>query len=192
MDYPEILKNKVNEICPVSNAFVDEFLQIFKLEKFDKNDYYSRKGAFSEKVSFVCKGVFRIFYTNNSGDEWNKHFVIENEFISGSISKEKKSTTNVQALTTVVCLTTSREKLCRLSEKHEELNTVSQKLIHQIWEKEQEKEFLLLSNDAKARYLAFNRNFPELLSRIPHYHVASYLGITPTQLSRIRKENNTH
>ena len=49
------------------------------------------------------------------------------------------------------------------------------------------REIEFVQNDASARYLCFINEYPALKDRLPQYHIASYLGITPTQLSRIKK-----
>jgi len=192
MDYIEQLKREVHKLQLVSDNSLSEFVQLFKIEEFRKHDYFSVEGTYPRKVSFVCDGIFRIYYTNNNGDEWNKHFVVNNEFISAGINVKNKSIITIQALTDAVCLTTSVDRLIALSENNTEIETLIQKLIHRVWEKEQQKELLLLSNNAKERYLNFNQNFPELKNHIPHFHIASYLGITPTQLSRVRKKIKSH
>jgi hypothetical protein len=55
-----------------------------------------------------------------------------------------------------------------------------------------EREISLVQLDASARYQQFMSDFPRLVERLPQYHIASHLGITPTQLSRIRKKSSFH
>ena len=125
---------------------------------------------------------------NDKGEEWNKHFLQENDFIASSISPEKKSITNIQALSKVLVLCIPYVKLMEIANKYKQINIFIQKLTFEYLEQKQKREIRLLSEEAMSNYLIFKKDFPNLEKGIPHYHIASYLGITPTQLSRLRKK----
>ena len=76
----------------------------------------------------------------------------------------------------------------KIANKHKQINVFIQKLTFEYLEQKQDREIRLLSEEAMSNYLMFRENFPDLENKIPHYHIASYLGITPTQLSRLRKK----
>ena len=79
-------------------------------------------------------------------------------------------------------------ELMKVSVKFKEVSSFIQKLTFEYLEQKQDREIRLLSEEAMANYLLFRKMFPKLENNIQHYHIASYLGITPTQLSRLRKK----
>lgn len=77
-----------------------------------------------------------------------------------------------------------------LYKRHRCWETLGRKLAEGLYIKKEMKERLLLMNTAEERYLQFLKEFPGLEKRVPQYHIASYLGITPVSLSRIRSSSN--
>jgi len=91
-------------------------------------------------------------------------------------------------LTDTELLCINYDKLFRLFEEYKELNELSQKMIMYYVSLKQKRELSLLSKKGLERYKDFCVEYPTLENEIAHYYIASYLGMTPTQLSRIRKE----
>ena len=182
------LRAATDNIHPLGNECWSEIEPLIYLKEFGKNEYYSKEGQFTRDLGFIVSGILRIFYLNDKGEEWNKHFLQENNFIASSISPDKKSITYIQALSNTLILSISYEKLIKIANKYQQINTFIQKLTFEYLEQKQEREIRLLSEEALNNYLIFQKDFPNLENKIPHYHIASYLGITPTQLSRLRKK----
>ena len=184
----EFLREAINKVYPISNDCWNEIKSLASLSEINKGEYFSRKGEKAKGLGIILKGVFRIYYLDDNGNEWNKHFLQKNNFIASSISPEKYSITNIQALTDAEIVFLSFPKLVTLSEKHNDLLIFIQKLTFSYLEQKQEREINLLSETALNKYLTFKKDFPKLENKIQHFHIASYLGITPTQLSRVRKK----
>jgi CRP-like cAMP-binding protein len=159
-----------------------------KFETLDRLQYYSLENEVAKKISFVCEGVLRIFHLDNAGNEWNKHFFRENDFFAASPNQEIPSKTAIQTLTKVQLISISIDHFIELSNKHKQIELFTQKLLGSVIEKEKEKSLMLMSLTASRKYEYFTTTFPNLENQIQHYHIASYLGITPTQLSRIKKK----
>jgi len=102
---------------------------------------------------------------------------------------QEKSSTFIQALLPTQLFCISIEDWLQIGIRFPELKEVHQQVLMEYMKKKHEREISLLAKDATQRYAAFQLQFPTLEELIPHYHIASYLGITPTQLSRIRKNN---
>jgi len=181
------LRTSIENIHPLGNECWTEIESLIYLKELDKNEYYSKEGQITKDLGFICKGVLRIFYLNEKGEEWNKHFLLEKDFVASSISPEKKSITSIQALSKVLMLCIPYSGLMKIADKYKQINVFIQKLTFNYLEQKQEREIRLLSEEALSNYLMFREKFPGLENEIPHYHIASYLGITPTQLSRLRK-----
>lgn len=165
-----------------------EIEPLIYIKELDKNDYFSKEGQLTRDFGFIINGILRIYYLNDKGEEWNKHFLQENDFVASSISPEKKSITYIQALTKTIILCIPFPELVQISTKYNEINLFIQKLTFSYLEQKQNREISLLSEEAMNNYLTFKNSFPDLENKIQHYHIASYLGITPTQLSRLRKK----
>ncbi|NOX35530.1 MAG: Crp/Fnr family transcriptional regulator [Deltaproteobacteria bacterium] len=181
-------KNAIGKVHLIDDECLSELQSISYYHKLEKNEYFSKEGQYNEKFGMIIDGIMRIFYLSKNGEEHNKYFCLANDFVTASIKPDKKSITNIQALTetTLVCLPYS--KLIVLSEKFEQIRIFIQQLTLNYLEQKQKKEIYLLSNESIDNYLLFLKSYPGLINQIPHYHIASYLGITPTQLSRVRKK----
>jgi CRP-like cAMP-binding protein len=91
-----------------------------------------------------------------------------------------------QALTKCTLLRFSYRKFKGLFEKHRCLESFMLCIMEQLWIKKERHDICMVTNDATTNYLIFRKEYPDLENKIPQYHIASYLGITPIQLSRIR------
>ncbi len=182
------LKEAIDKINPIENECWSALKQTAFYRKLDKNEYFSGEGEFPKEFGFICNGIIRVFYLSENGEEWNKYFFKDNDFIAASLDPNKKSPTNLQALTSVTLICIPYPRFAELLGNFPQFNAFFQKLILNYLEKKQEKEIRFLSNKTTDNYLYFRENYPDFENIIPHYHIASYLGITPTQLSRIRKK----
>ncbi len=109
---------------------------------------------------------------------------------TASISPEKTAITNIQALSDVELIKIPYTKLIELSSTYPEIDAFIQRLSFNYLSQKQDREISLLSKQAKHNYKEFRIAYPDLENKISYYHIASYLGITPVQLSRLRKESN--
>ena len=154
-----------------------------------KDDYFSEAGKIAKRVAFIADGILRVCYYNNKGEEITRYFIDENNFAVdiGSFSTQIPSSEYIQAVTNCNLLVFSKEALDELS-----LTIIGfDGIINQITTKSLIEKVRrispMLAEDAKSRYLNFLDNFPKLANRIPLSLLASYLGITQSSLSRIRK-----
>ena len=186
------LKTSIDRIYPLGNECWSEIEPLIYIKELDKNEYFSREGQFTRDLGLISNGILRVFYLNEKGEEWNKLFLQKNDFVAATISPEKKSITNIQALSKTLILCIPYTELIKISTKHKEISSFIQKLTMAYLEQKQVREIRLLSEEAMSNYLMFREEFPDLENKIPQYHIAGYLGITPTQLSRLRKKMKTH
>ena len=186
------IRKSIDNIYPLGNECWYKIEPLIYIKELGKNEYFSKEGQSTRDLGFIFNGILRIYYLNDKGEEWNKHFLQENDFVASSISPEKKSITNIQALAETIIVCIPYLELTRISNKYSEIKLVIQKLTFSYLEQKQEREIRLLSEEAMNNYLTFKKAYPDLENKIQHYHIASYLGITPTQLSRLRKKMDTH
>ncbi|SHM73987.1 Crp/Fnr family transcriptional regulator [Gracilibacillus kekensis] len=153
-----------------------------------KGDLLVQAGEVSDRIYFCHSGVFRMFYLKEDGDEFNKSFVQEGQFFTSysSVISSIPSYFAIQALENAVVASFTYKVLLQLYERHHCWEVVGRKLIEQLYIKKETRERQLLLHSAEERYHLFLEEFPGLEDRITQYHIASYLGISPVSLSRIR------
>jgi CRP-like cAMP-binding protein len=153
-----------------------------------KNEYFLMAGDVPEFIGFVRSGLLRLFYITGDGVEVNKHFCVENTLaISYSaFLQRKESKFYIQALKDTKLLAIDHQTYTDLLNSHICWQIVARKLAEMLFILKEKREFEFLLNDAQTRYLQFLHDYPGLENRLSQYHIASYVGVTPESLSRIR------
>jgi len=154
-----------------------------------KGDYFSEAGFVAKEVTFIKEGILRVCYYNNKGHEITKYFIDENNFAVdlNSFTTKIVSSEYTQAVTDCKLIVFSAAALNELS-----LTIIGwDNIINQVMTKSLIEKVNrispMLAEDAKSRYLSFFEKFPGLANRIPLSLLASYIGVTQSSLSRIRK-----
>jgi CRP-like cAMP-binding protein len=160
--------------------------------RINKDEFYQEAGKTPKQFAFLTDGVFRISYYNNQGDEVTKYFLDENHFVVDldSYNQSKPSPEYIQAVTDCTYVTLSREAIKDLSITITAWDEIMNKIIAKALTEKVTKISMMMAEDAKERYLNFFTRFPKLANRIPLSYLASYLGITQSSLSRIRRSIN--
>lgn len=158
--------------------------------KIKKNDYFINTGDVPDKLAFILSGIFRVFYTTESGVERILVFRGENRLLSAysSFLENTNSRFSIQALEDSHLLYISLKDYIELLSGHQCWQIISTKYAQLLFIEKEKRENEFLSDDAEARYNNFILNYPAFEKRINQYHIASYLGITPVALSRIRRK----
>jgi CRP-like cAMP-binding protein len=189
----QYLLDTMNSYAPISKETWHEFKEICRVYEISKDEEIVSLGIKSESIFFVVKGIFRAFVLG--GDDGEKE-VVKNFFDEGrfpasitSMLKGEVSDFCIEALESSIVVKINFYKYRELLEKYEDLKWYHIQYLEKHWLLEREpQELSLLNQDAKKRYLSFLNQYPGTIDRVALYHVASRIGVTPTQLSRIRKE----
>lgn len=154
-----------------------------------KEDYFSEAGKIAKQVGFMLDGVLRVCYYDNQGVEITKYFIEENHFVVDLDSFDNliPSSEYVQAVTDCALIVFSKKDWQEISNTIVGWDAIVNKIVKKSLMLKIERRSPLVSEDATARYLSFMEKYPHLINRIPLSHLASYLGITQSSLSRIRK-----
>lgn len=180
----------IKSITKIPKKQEEKFIALLSEKGVLKSDTFVRAGEYPKTIGFVKEGLFRYFYTNNEGVEFTKGFFVENSIISSysAILENRGSYFTIEALEDSVIEQVSYEKFNALFSEHPCWNEFLLPVIQKgyIVKEEREREFLLY--DAEHRYRAFLKKYPGLDQRIKKHIIASYLGITPESLSRIRNK----
>lgn len=158
--------------------------------KLKKNEYFINVGDIPDKMAFIISGIFRVFYNTESGAERILAIREENCLLSSysSFLENTKSRFYFQALEDSCLLYISLKDYNELLSSHICWQTASGKYAELLYLEKEKKEIEFLTKDAETRYNNFINEHPTFEDRIPQYHIASYLGITPVTLSRIRRK----
>jgi len=181
-------------------AYLEQFGHLTESEKskirskaseyhIPKGIYLSEAGRVASKICFITEGVFRVCYYNKTGDDFTRYFVYENRFVAdiSSFIDEIPAAEYIEAVTDAVVLAFSTEDFKYLSATVSSWDEIFKKIFYSVLENKMRAASNMLVQDAQTRYLHFLQHYPGLANRIPQTMLASYLGITPTSLSRIRK-----
>lgn len=162
-----------------------------KKRELRKNSYFSEAGKVAQEVAYVVEGVLRVGYYNKEGLELTKYFVDENNFAVdlSSYSSQTPSTEYIQAVTRCKLIILSRAAFKELSADIAGWDALIKNLTAKSLLDKVNRISPMLAEDATSRYGSFLEKFPQVANRVPLSMLASYLGITPSSLSRIRKHS---
>ena len=168
-----------------------EQLRPFLIEKtFNKGELLLMEGNICSHSFFVESGLLKSYSIDMSGKEHIIQFAPENWIVSdrSSVLFQEPSEFNIEAIenTTVVMFDENFVKTA--SEISLDYLAFNQKSLHNHIRQQQKRINRLLSATAQERYLNFIELYPDIQLRVPQWMIASYLGITPESLSRVRKE----
>ncbi len=185
----EALVNYLLQFGNLNKQQIDLIKSKVVFKELKKEAYYHEAGKIPREVIFLSKGVMRVCYYNNKGDEITKYFIDENNFLAdiNSYNQEIPSTEYVQAITDCSYYVLSKNAMKELSMTIIEWDNIVTKITTKGLADKVNKISLMMAEDATERYLSFLEKFPQLANRIPLSYLASYLGITQSSLSRIRK-----
>lgn len=154
-----------------------------------KDDFFWEAGKAVRQIGFITSGVLRVYYYNNKGEEITRYFVDENHLILNGQNTETNFTPSeyLQAITDCKLIVFSSQDWKEISETIIGWETILQKIMGKNHREKIARRSELVSQDATTRYREFIEKFPMLANRVPLSYIASYLGITSSSLSRIRK-----
>lgn len=164
--------------------------KIFIPDQLKKGEYFVEAGQIANEIAFLETGIVRAFYVNRQGKEYNQYFFVAPEIIGAYASLISKQPTQIpqQALTDCKIWRAPFNQIEKLSENSYDIERLRRSIAEHYFLKFEKKEVEMALLDADKRYLIFQQEFPSVEKQIPQYHVAAYLGITPTQLSRIKRK----
>ncbi|MBL7696875.1 MAG: Crp/Fnr family transcriptional regulator [Chitinophagaceae bacterium] len=184
------LVTQLKEVYKLPGKELSKVIQLFETVQVKKNQHLYRSGDIVRYVYFVEKGCLRQYYINNNGEERTIYFKLENGWCSELVSflDNKPTDLNVQALENGT-LQFINQKNWVYAVTHIQSFTMG------FIRAQQDTNLMLKKRLAEAtvetpeeKYLRFIKEEPVLLQRIPLYHIAAYLAMTPETLSRIRRK----
>ena len=140
------------------------------------------------KIIYPSKGIIRLYIPKEEYD-LTFGFLFDNEFVTAydSLLTQSPSEYQIETLTETILWKISNKDLQEVYERTYNGNIIGRKMAENMFLIKSKRELSLLSKTAEERYLDIFSDRPKLLQQIPLKYIASYIGITPQALSRIRK-----
>jgi len=188
--YISELKLKFESYAQISVESWSLIESIIKFQELEKDEILLRNGQIAKNIHFVCKGALRAYVTDYDGNIYNKNIFLETDFAGSTVSYLLSTPSNftLEALENTILISLDYKKYRQFIDHNIDLKNFYIAYLENNWviEKEQREVSLVMEN-ATERYLKLLSKHPNIDQRIQQLHLASHLGITPTQLSRIRK-----
>lgn len=179
-----------NKFLPLSEeeqSFVEE---VFTERRVKRRQFILNEGDVSSVNTFVVEGCFRMYTIDDKGREHNLQFAVENWWIGdiGSFHSEEPSKLYIEALENSLVLQIKKEDQLRLFVEYPKFNQIFRVFTENALVSSQRRILQNISSTAEERYLDFMKRYPHFFNRISNVQIASYIGVTPEFLSKIRKE----
>ena len=183
------LINYLQKITKLS-SYESNLLSESMVEKqLKKGSFLIKEGQYENDSFFVAEGLVRQ-YKLVEGNEITTNFFNEDQWIINFESVEGKTTSKYNLIcvedTTVVI--GNEEKAQELFKQLPKFERISRQIMETEFKKQQEQMLTHLTNKPEDRYLKLQDARPDIFQRVAQYHIASYIGVKPESLSRIRKK----
>ena len=182
------MKSYLRGFVQFTDGELHAFTSLFREERLTKNDHFAQAGEYADQLGFLAEGVMRAYFRNKSGHEYNKTFFAPPSFVAPyvSLTTKQKNLINIQCLTHCRLFLADFGSIEQLYGTYPKVESLARKLAEHKFALKEKREIELVTLEAVQRYEIFKREHPGLENQISQYHIASYLGVSPTQLSRIR------
>ncbi len=184
----EEIKKFIDNIAPMSDADWDFFSSKLREEKLKKNSTLIKIGDVENHLSFISEGIVRL-YIPREENELTFGFLFDNEFVTAydSFITQTPSEYQIETLTNTTLWKISFEDLQEVYKETKSGNLIGRRMAENMYLIKSRREISFLNKTAEERYLDLFSQRPRLLKQIPLKYIASYIGVTPQALSRIRK-----
>jgi len=172
----------------IDEGLVEHVLPYFRQKKYEKGSALLTMGQNTRMICFIMKGLVRGYFINENGREVTKCFSAEGEWCCiYNMLTEMPSQFWIEALEDCVLAEINVDRLKGLLGQEIKLQTLFTKLFSAAFMDTDEKSTVLQRLPASERYLLFLEKYPKLRERVKQEDIASYIGITPASLSRIKR-----
>lgn len=174
----------------VKSEDFEALLPYFSVKKFAKGEVILSKGGICKHINFVEKGLLRFYSIDEQGKESILQFAPENWWLSdrNNLCSHVPSEYYIDAYEASTVVLLNHDFIEKASAISNEFRTFHEHILQNHIKQLYHRINLLISAPAKTSYLEFLKTYPDITQRVPQWMIASYMGITPEALSRIRKE----
>lgn len=184
----EEIKKFIDNIYPMNQTDWEFFSSKLIQTSLKKNSTLTKMGETENYLSFISEGIVRYFIPHEE-DELTFGFLFKNEFVTAydSFITQSPSEYQIETLTDTKLWRISYQNLMMVYDQTESGNAIGRRMAENMFLIKSKREIAFLRMTAEERYLELFHNRPKLVKYIPLKYIASYIGVTPQALSRIRK-----
>jgi CRP-like cAMP-binding protein len=182
----DYFKDKVD----LSNEEIELICDAYEFTSIEKKDFLFKQGEKCKIESFVVQGAVKVSYVDEKGQEHILYFAFKDWWVGdiASFNSHDLSIMSAQALDQTFVLSITLEKKEELFTKIPKLERMFRIVTQRTLSVLQKRFFLAMSGSAKDRYIQLVHRYPKIEQLVPQYQIASYLGILPESLSRMKKQ----
>jgi CRP-like cAMP-binding protein len=185
----EVLFSKINEKIKLNDDEVEICKSLFNPKKLRRRQYILQQDDICKNLIFVEKGILRSYSLDSKGNEHIIQFAPEGWWISDvySFLTGESAKYNIEAIEDSELLLISKSSLDQLYERVPKFERYFRLLSQANMVATHRRLTATLSDSSEEKYLRLLSAYPNIVARVPQHMIASYLGITPETLSRVRK-----
>jgi len=175
---------------PSHAKYWDRLESLFSPVRVEKGEVLLNQNDLWNSAYYIESGIARLFYSDRNGNEFNKDFFYEGNFfwpVAPSAHKEP-SLFAISALSSMLVWKAPYMQFRKELESLSVWHPIALQLAEMLAERKIMREASFLLDTPTERYIKLFEEYSELVNRIPDYHMASFLGITPVSFSRIKKK----
>lgn len=186
------MKNKfVNYFSKISQLSKDEgeaIAESMNILNFKKGDFLLKEGQRSVNTYFILEGCVRE-YVDTDGEEKTTNFYTEGEWAISlsNFAPESRAAHNWVSMEDTIVVEGNEQQAQELFKRFPRFETISRTIMEAAFAAQKTALTSYFTDSPEQRYLKLLESNPELFQRIPQYHIASFIGVKPESLSRIRK-----
>ena len=185
----ELLRQFINSIYPISETSLYEIAKLISFKSFKKGETIINLDEIPEDFYILTSGIVRCYVINNTGKERTKSLIIPNSSIGNlnSLLRKKASNQIFTCLSDCNTIKANYKSFYKLAQKHHDISIFHYKTIEKTYIDQENRIMDLSLLNATEHYKKLLKKHPDIINSINQYHIASYLNITPVQLSRLKK-----
>jgi CRP/FNR family transcriptional regulator, anaerobic regulatory protein len=178
----------IKSIVSLNKEEEEAFTKILQVKQFKKKEFLLQEGQVCNKISFINNGCMRAFYNVDGVENTVQFFFADSwytdytSFLTGQPTVE-----NMQALEPCEVVQFSKTDIYKLYDSYPVFDRVGRVMAENAFRSISLLNKMLTNEEPEERYLNLLKQRPELVEHIPQHYIASYLGLQPPSLSRIRK-----
>ena len=184
------LRQTIEQFSPITDAAWQEMLGLYQRKTLAPEQYFMAAGEKATSIAFVISGALREYFITSEGKEFNKAFIFEGD-TTGSLFDlltQEPSIASIQALCDTELLVADYQAFSALYDRFPCCQRLGRRQAEHLFVLKARREYEFMTLDAYSRLQSLLSRHPDIEQRVTQYHIASYLGITPVALSRIKKQ----